>query len=70
MYRVGQDPIHRIINRLTDGEPHSKEGALTKFYKKPAKCDGNPNNETMTECANDYIRSKRQFEVDYAAGKL
>lgn len=46
-----------------------KERAWAKYYKKPAKCDGNPNNETMTECANDYIRSKRQFEEAYAAGK-
>ena len=47
-----------------------KERAWTKFYKKPPQCDGNPNNETMTECANDYIRSKRHFEEAYAAGKL
>jgi len=47
-----------------------KERAWSKFYKKPPQCDGNPNTETMTECANDYIRSKRQFEQAYAAGKL
>jgi len=46
-----------------------KERAWTKFYKKPPQCDGNPNTETMTECANDYIRAKRQFEQAYAAGK-
>ena len=44
-----------------------KERAWTKYYKKPAKCDGNPNNETMTECANDYIRSKQQFDGAYEA---
>lgn len=47
-----------------------KERAWTKYYKKPAMCDGNPTNETMTECANHYIRSKRQFEEAFAAGKL
>lgn len=47
-----------------------KERAWTKFYKKPPQCDGNPNSETMTECANHYIRAKRQFEEAYSAGKL
>jgi hypothetical protein len=47
-----------------------KERAWTKFYRKPANCEGNPTNETMTECANHYIRSKRQFEEAFAAGKL
>jgi hypothetical protein len=46
-----------------------KERAWAKFYKKPPQCDGNPNNETMTECANHYIRAKRRFEEAYAAGK-
>jgi len=47
-----------------------KERAWTKFYKKPPQCNGNPNSETMTECANHYIRAKRQFDEAYAAGKL
>jgi hypothetical protein len=47
-----------------------KERAWNKYYKKPATCEGNPSNEAMTECANHYIRAKRQFEEAYAAGKL
>ena len=47
-----------------------KERAWNKYYKKPATCKGNPSNESMTECANHYIRAKRQFEEAYAAGKL
>lgn len=47
-----------------------KERAWTKFYKKPEKCDGNPNDQTMTECANHYIRARREFEAAYAQGKL
>ena len=47
-----------------------KERAWTKFYKKPPQCDGNPTDAAMTECANHYIRAKRQFEEAYAAGKL
>ena len=46
-----------------------KERAWADYYKQPAKCDGQPNNETMTECANYYIRSKRQFEDAYGKGK-
>ena len=46
-----------------------KERAWSQFYKKPAQCDGNPSNDVMTECANHYIRSKRQFEAAYVAGK-
>ena len=44
-----------------------KEREWSKHYKKPPKCDGNPNSETMTECANDYIRTKKQFDRAYEA---
>lgn len=47
-----------------------KERAWNRFYKKPAQCDGNPSSDVMTECANHYIRAKRQFEEAYATGKL
>jgi hypothetical protein len=47
-----------------------RERAWAKYYKKPTQCEGNPNNETMVECANHHIRAKRQFEEAYAAGKL
>lgn len=46
-----------------------KERAWTRFYKRPSQCEGNPTAEAMTECANHYIRSKRQFDEAYAAGK-
>ena len=46
----------------------SAEGTcLGPEYKKPPKCDGNPTSETMTECANDYIRTKQQFDRAYDA---
>lgn len=47
-----------------------RERAWQKFYKRPAKCDENPNSETMMQCANEHIRAKRQFDELYAAGKL
>jgi hypothetical protein len=50
-------------------EAARKERAWAKFYKRPAMCDDNPNNQTMVECANAHIKAKRQFEEQYAAGK-
>ncbi len=47
-----------------------RERAWAKYYKRPAMCDNQPSNETMVQCANDHIRAKRQFELDYAAGKF
>ena len=40
-----------------------------RFYKKPPQCDDNPNRDVMIECANHYIRAKRQFDEAYGAGK-
>ena len=40
-----------------------------RIYKKPPQCDDNPNRDVMIECANHYIRAKRQFEESYGAGK-
>ena len=45
-----------------------KDRAWAAYYKKPAPCDDNPSKDTMIECANHYIRAKRQFEQDYAGG--
>jgi hypothetical protein len=47
-----------------------RERAWAKYYKRPALCDDQPSNETMMKCANDHIRAKRQFDLDYEAGKL
>ena len=47
-----------------------RERAWAKYYKRPALCDDQPSNETMMKCANDHIRAKRQFDLDYEAGRL
>jgi predicted transcriptional regulator len=39
------------------------------FYKKPPQCDDNPNRDLMIECANHYIRAKREFDATYGVGK-
>jgi len=47
-----------------------KERAWALFYKKPAACDEIPPKASMVECANHFIRAKREFEQLYEAGKL
>ena len=56
--------------RVTAEAALRKERAWAKFYRKPPNCEGNPNNDQLVECANQFIRAKRQFEEAYAAGKL
>lgn len=46
-----------------------KERAWASYYKTPAQCDDNPTRATMVECANHFIRARRQFDETYAAGK-
>lgn len=46
-----------------------KELAWARYYKKPAQCDVSPGRDTIVECANHYIRARREFEAAYAAGK-
>lgn len=46
-----------------------KERAWARFYQAPAQCDENPPKATMVECANHYIRARRQFEQSYGTGR-
>lgn len=46
-----------------------RERAWASFYKKPADCDDSPPKADIVECANHFIRAKREFEQLYAAGK-
>ena len=47
-----------------------KERAWAKLYKKPPQCDDPSAGEPFVECANHFIRARREFEQAYAAGKL
>ncbi len=47
-----------------------KQRAWARYYKKPPYCVDNPTSDTLIDCANHYIRARRQFEEAYAAGKL
>ena len=56
---------------LSAQEQHERrERAWARYYRKPVNCDERPTADTMIECANHYIRSRRQFDEAYAAGKL
>jgi hypothetical protein len=46
-----------------------KERAWARYYTRPAQCDGEQGRDTIVECANHYIRARREFEAAYAAGK-
>ena len=47
-----------------------KQRAWARYYKKPPYCENNPTSDTLIDCANHYIRARRQFEEAYAAGRL
>jgi hypothetical protein len=46
-----------------------KERAWARYYTKPAQCEAAQGRDTIVECANHYIRARREFEASYAAGK-
>jgi hypothetical protein len=68
--RAEQQQASDDAQRAAQDAAARKERAWTKFYRKPLQCDGNPTSDTMVECANQFIRTKRQFEEAYAEGKL
>ena len=45
-----------------------KARAWSEYYKKPKHCVENPSADTLVECANHYIRARREFEAAYMAG--
>ena len=46
-----------------------KERAWSLSYKKPAACEESPPKASLVECANHFIRAKREFEQLYAVSK-
>jgi Zn-dependent M32 family carboxypeptidase len=47
-----------------------KERAWQRFYQRPDFCADNPTAAQMVQCANQYIRARKEFEERYGAGKL
>ena len=61
---TGPDAAERAAQRAHE----RKERAWAALYKKPSHCDENPSKDTLVECANHYIRARRQFEQGQAYG--
>jgi hypothetical protein len=57
------------VQRTGQQTAERKERAWALFYRKPAACEESPPRASMVECANDFIRAKREFEQLYAEGK-
>jgi Zn-dependent M32 family carboxypeptidase len=47
-----------------------KERAWQRFYQRPDFCADNPTAAQMVQCANQYIRARKEFEERYGAGRL
>jgi hypothetical protein len=55
---------------LTAAEAQRKELAWARFYKRPVECEGNPSADQLIECANHFIRAKRDFDQRWRAGAI
>jgi hypothetical protein len=55
--------------RAAQAAAERKERAWAMYYSRPPQCDDNPARQTMIECANQFIRAKREFEELWSAGK-
>ncbi len=47
-----------------------KERTWQRFYQRPDFCADNPTAAQMVQCANQYIRARKEFEERYSAGRL
>jgi hypothetical protein len=66
----GLAPAATVAPRPSADEMRRRERAWAAFYKRPASCDGNPTTDQLIECANHFIRSKREFDERWKAGNL
>jgi hypothetical protein len=58
------------VPRPSAEELRRKERAWAAYYKRPSSCEGNPTTDQLIECANHFIRSKRDFDERWKAGTL
>lgn len=57
------------VQRAAQQAAERRDRAWARFYQKPAQCDENPTKATMVECANHYIRARREFEAQYGPAR-
>lgn len=65
----GQRVAEQLKRQALD-RAEAKEQAWKRFYQKPVRCDDSRGGTWSTECANEFIRAKRDFELRYAEGRL
>lgn len=53
----------RLARRTEEAEKAKKEAAFKAFYRKPEQCYSPYKENIMVECANKYIRARREFEM-------
>lgn len=59
-----------VAPRPSAEELRRKERAWAAYYRRPSSCEGNPTTDQLIECANHFIRSKREFDERWKAGTL
>jgi len=71
------EPVPAVAPVATTGAPRPsaeelrrKERAWAAYYRRPSSCEGNPTTDQLIECANHFIRSKREFDERWKAGTL
>ena len=62
-------PESEAAQRAGQRAAERMDRAWARIYQKPAYCDENPTRAIMVECANHYIRARREFEANYGSGK-
>ena len=72
---VAPAPLRIVNERKADpgreaarADLSGKAQAWAEHYQKPRHCVENPTADTLVECANHYIRAKREFDAAFAAG--
>ncbi|WP_430317845.1 hypothetical protein [Pseudomonas nitroreducens] len=66
-------PAPRQVDQVMKAAAESQrqhDAAWDKFYQAPRGCDNWKTDQQMVECQNHKLRAKRDFEQQWAAGKL
>jgi hypothetical protein len=61
-----QERVRQHAALTAADEVARKNTAWEKFYRRSAKCS----DAGTVDCANEFIRARRAFEVKYSAGQL
>ena len=66
--RVGNERKPDPGKEAARADLRRKAQAWAEHYQKPRHCVENPTADTLVDCANHYIRAKREFDAAFAAG--